>query len=243
MENSLILDALSKVLDTPIAFHRIYAEYFNDVATALYVQQMLYWSDKGKRKDGFVFKTKAELEYETTLSSKVQDRCRKLLESQGLLETKLIKAHGVPTLHYKMDKTAFFSKILEYAQREYPRVMPVGYNPLTENTTENTNNNYIVPSNDGNSVKSKNKQVKRFVKPNPHELRAYADSIGFLDLDPNEFLDFYESKDWYIGKSKMKDWQASVRTWFRSWKKRNPDYIPPNDVKEDEVQDLFGDMQ
>ena len=32
------------------------------------------------------------------------------------------------------------------------------------------------------------------------------------------FFDFYESKDWLIGKSKMKCWKSAVRT----WEKRSP---------------------
>lgn len=39
------------------------------------------------------------------------------------------------------------------------------------------------------------------------------------NVDPQQFYDFYESKNWYVGKNKMKDWQASVRTWERSDKK------------------------
>ena len=33
------------------------------------------------------------------------------------------------------------------------------------------------------------------------------------NVDCNKFFDFYESKNWMVGKNKMKDWQASVRTW------------------------------
>lgn len=32
-------------------------------------------------------------------------------------------------------------------------------------------------------------------------------------VDPNQFFDFYEAKGWKVGKEKMKDWQACVRTW------------------------------
>lgn len=32
-------------------------------------------------------------------------------------------------------------------------------------------------------------------------------------IDPNHFFDFYEAKNWMIGKNKMKDWMAAVRTW------------------------------
>ena len=37
------------------------------------------------------------------------------------------------------------------------------------------------------------------------------------NIDPNQFFDFYTSKNWMIGKNKMKDWRAAVRT----WEKRN----------------------
>jgi len=32
-------------------------------------------------------------------------------------------------------------------------------------------------------------------------------------VDPETFFDFYTSKGWMVGKNKMKDWKASVRTW------------------------------
>lgn len=32
-------------------------------------------------------------------------------------------------------------------------------------------------------------------------------------VDPQRFIDFYESKGWFVGKNKMKDWKAAVRTW------------------------------
>ena len=32
-------------------------------------------------------------------------------------------------------------------------------------------------------------------------------------VDPQKFFDFYESKGWKVGKEKMKNWQACVRTW------------------------------
>lgn len=56
------------------------------------------------------------------------------------------------------------------------------------------------------------KKPKRFTKPTPQEVTAYAKTIGF-DLDGNRFCDHYEAKGWLVGKSPMKSWQASVRTW------------------------------
>ena len=34
-------------------------------------------------------------------------------------------------------------------------------------------------------------------------------------VDAEQFYDFYESKNWMVGKNKMKDWKACVRTWER----------------------------
>jgi hypothetical protein len=32
-------------------------------------------------------------------------------------------------------------------------------------------------------------------------------------IDVNKFLNFYTSKGWMVGKNKMKDWKACVRSW------------------------------
>lgn len=53
---------------------------------------------------------------------------------------------------------------------------------------------------------------KRFQKPTPNEVGAYAQELGFR-LDGKVFWDFYESKGWLIGKTPMKNWRAAVRTW------------------------------
>lgn len=52
----------------------------------------------------------------------------------------------------------------------------------------------------------------RFQKPSVDEVRSYCQERG-NDVDPEQFCNFYESKGWFVGKSKMKDWRAAVRTW------------------------------
>jgi hypothetical protein len=53
---------------------------------------------------------------------------------------------------------------------------------------------------------------KKFVVPEPEEVTEYAKSIGF-NLQGQKFCDFYEARGWMVGKSRMKDWRAAVRTW------------------------------
>ncbi len=56
---------------------------------------------------------------------------------------------------------------------------------------------------------------KIFKPPTMDDVRAYCTERG-NSVDPQSFVDFYESKGWMIGKNKMKDWKAAVRTWERS---------------------------
>lgn len=54
-----------------------------------------------------------------------------------------------------------------------------------------------------------------FFSPPPiDEIREYCRSRN-NNVDPEQFYDFYESKGWMIGKNRMKDWKAAVRTWER----------------------------
>ena len=57
--------------------------------------------------------------------------------------------------------------------------------------------------------------VKRFVKPNVEEIESYCKERN-NNVDAQQFFDYYESKGWKVGKSPMKDWKASVRTWERN---------------------------
>lgn len=57
-----------------------------------------------------------------------------------------------------------------------------------------------------------NKGGHHFQKPSLEEIRSYCQERG-NKVDPEQFYNFYESKGWMVGKSPMKDWRASVRTW------------------------------
>ena len=46
------------------------------------------------------------------------------------------------------------------------------------------------------------------------QVQAYCEANGY-NVDPLVFVDFYTAKNWMIGKNKMKDWQAAVRTWVK----------------------------
>jgi predicted phage replisome organizer len=67
----------------------------------------------------------------------------------------------------------------------------------------------------------------RFIIPTLQEVTDYC-SERKNSVDPQRFIDFYSSKGWMIGKNKMKDWKAAVRTWEKG--NDRPDK-PKNDLK------------
>lgn len=93
----------------PIAFYPKLAQELGSIEAAIYYQQLHYWSDKGYLEDGWIYKTKKEIEDETTIPARTQDRIRAKLEEMGWLEVKIAKAGGVPTTHYKCLKEYTFS--------------------------------------------------------------------------------------------------------------------------------------
>jgi Fe2+ or Zn2+ uptake regulation protein len=62
-------------------------------------------------------------------------------------------------------------------------------------------------------IVSETEKPKRFKKPTIHEVHAYGMTLTPRFLKAEQFINFYESKDWMIGKSKMKNWKAAIRTW------------------------------
>ena len=88
--------------------------------------------------------------------------------------------------------------------KRYIRILKGGvakqnYNPLVKNLKDNN-------ININNNTTYSNK------KPFIDEIKEYCLERN-NDIDAEQFYDFYESKNWYVGKNKMKDWRACVRTW------------------------------
>ena len=54
----------------------------------------------------------------------------------------------------------------------------------------------------------------RFVPPSLLDIQNFIKEKGY-SVNASSFIDFYTSKNWMIGKNKMKDWRAAVRTWQR----------------------------
>ncbi len=66
----------------------------------------------------------------------------------------------------------------------------------------------------GQQLKKDKNNINNNIPPTIEEVRVYCLERENR-VNPEQFIDYYESKGWLIGKSKMKDWKAAVRTWER----------------------------
>ena len=73
-----------------------------------------------------------------------------------------------------------------------------------------------------------------FLKPTVIDIKEFCKERK-NNVDCETFYDFYESKDWLIGKNKMKDWKACVRTW-ESREKNKPKTMSKLDAQINEWQ-------
>lgn len=69
-------------------------------------------------------------------------------------------------------------------------------------------------------IKEKNKK-NIFTPPTAEEVKAYCLERQ-NGIDANTFVNFYAAKGWMIGKNRMKDWKAAVRTWERNSNQAKP---------------------
>lgn len=84
------------------------------------------------------------------------------------------------------------------------------------NNINNNNNKYICvqPETATPPEATPKKKTSRFLPPTEEEVKQYCLENGYT-LDAQRFVDFYECKGWMVGKNKMKNWKAAVRTWAR----------------------------
>lgn len=119
-----------------------------------------------------------------------------LLEEQSMIVTKRnSKGTCVSIVNYGV-----------YQVSENKKEQQKNIKGTTEEHQRNTNNNVNNDNNVNNNISS------RFTPPTLEEVRAYCLERG-NKVDCEKWFDFYESKGWFVGKNKMKNWKAAVRTW------------------------------
>jgi len=94
-----------------------------------------------------------------------------------------------------------------------------------ENQVQYNTNNKIT----NNKILNNKEKYKKesFNKPTIEEVEQYCTQRK-NGIDAQRFIDFYESKGWMIGKNKMKNWKACIRTWESKNKTNEPKWFNEN---------------
>ncbi len=128
----------------------VYIEITGDLNTALLLNQMVFWSDKSKRKDGYFYKSYKDWEDEIHLSEYQVRRSIKKLKELDFIETELKRANGSPTLHFKVKIDLVSEWILKKLKNRNLRNLSIDTEETKETITYDYTDDYNI--NDSDSV-------------------------------------------------------------------------------------------
>lgn len=106
---------------------------------------------------------------------------------------------------------------------------------------DNSDISVLYQNNNKNITKENNKDTlgaparesgdsSRFVRPTVSEVRAYCEERG-NDIDPEEFVAFYESKGWWVGNAQMKNWKGAIIGWEKRREKKKEQQATSNGIR------------
>ena len=101
---------------------------------------------------------------------------------------------------------------LHFTYKEGTKEIDNRYIRILKGGIKENDNNPLVKNLKDNNISINNNTTYSNKKPSIDEIKEYCIERN-NDIDAEQFYDFYESKNWYVGKNKMKDWRAGVRTW------------------------------
>lgn len=197
-----LIELIRLMNEKPIAFNKHYVFLGCGINGAVMLSQLVYWADKSKDPNGWIYKTGKEWTDETGLTRREQDTARKNLRELGFIEE---HKHGVPCkVHFKVNQHKLYSSLIELAQKNkgyaqisqtectnQPNLIGGKRQTNTESTTKNTtdtliNNDFdefwkIVVNKDGKATAKKYFQKAIKIKSLNELIEAYKANIAYCD--------------------------------------------------------------
>ena len=185
--------------------------------------QLLYWTPKVSG-EGWIYKTAEELSEETGLSYREQLRIRKNLVKQQLIEER----------HDRVEHRIYFRVCIEALDKigvhmtngQLPpdhltkgKVAPSQSDTGTVTNLPCHSHKVTVDNKEHrlhiDDTKITHLSTRHFVPPTIEEVIAYCKERG-SDVDPQRWHAYYTSNGWKVGRNRMVDWKAAVRTWEKN---------------------------
>ena len=167
---------------------------------------VVVWLALAKRasKSSFCFPSISTLREDTGLARSTVYKCIDELEDAGEISVKQGGGKGNPSNHYRI-LGGPFNGLVQTTNQSVKRIK-------VDQTTDKGGPQIGRELDEGTKRKNQTKKHVRFVVPTVDDVRAYCEERK-NGIDPQAFIDYYKSNGWKVGRNKMKDWRASVRTW------------------------------
>lgn len=207
--------------DRIVTIPKLYIELTGSLPEAILLNQIVFYSDKSSRKDGYFYKKYDEWAEEICLTERQVRHATKKLKEKQLIETKLLKANGAPTVHYKLLFDNLVKWILTKGKNGTLHNVRMDSDKTSETLTEITTEITTDNNNDNNAPEPVTSAFKFFEQNGfgiitPH----IADKMGAWIDDMNEELVVHALKisvensahRWNYAESILRDWSNKKYT-------------------------------
>lgn len=157
-------------------------------------------------KRGQILTGRKMLSLETGISESKVFRLLKLFENEQQIEQQKTNKYTIITIN-NWDLYQQNEQQNEQQMNNKRTTNEQQMNTINKDNKDNKDNKY----NKDNKIDNKI-VIGRFIPPNLEEVKEYCFERK-NKIDPQRFIDYYEARGWMIGKNKMKNWKAAIRTW------------------------------
>lgn len=208
--------------DNYLTINRMYVQFMDSLEGGIFLQQLIFWSDKTQSDDGFFYKSYVEWKEEICLSEYAVRKYSKFLKEKGVLQTKLKKVGGSPTVHYKLDMTGFL-KILESFLKnlgnESEKIQNGNLNISVSSYTEEYNRRIQQKTTTDKEHSSSSSEIFKFYENEYGPLSPYViQEIDYLIEDIGEQLVLEAMKLSVLANKRTIKYTAAI---VRNWKAEN----------------------
>jgi hypothetical protein len=153
----------------------------------------------------------------------IELNCGSVITSRDILS--LETGLSVQQIRTALDKLKSTNEITIETSSKGTIIQVVNYAKYQLSTNESTNEQ---PTNNQQVTTNKNEKKERniFKAPSLEELNAFCLENNLI-LNASDFLNYYDSNGWMVGKNKMKDWKATVRRWSKPKQVIEPNKFRP----------------
>lgn len=176
----------------------------------------------GKQNNGGVFMMNDKIAYTdemlATIFRRPLDTVKLALdtfEQYGMIEI-VNNAITIPKWEYHQNidelqkiKEQNKERVRKYRERQKQQVAQCN---VTETLCNGTDKIRLDKSRTDKSKDATPKTSTRFQPPTLEEITEYCKERN-NNIKPEKFINYYESNGWQVGRGKMKDWKAAVRSW------------------------------